>query len=99
MRAFVLLNLFFITFAASAADSLPVAQALYQAGAPQLAYARVVRDQPEKSEIAGWYDWESLRLTLLSDTPRPAEIIERANSYPKNSPREFQQKSLAHAAW
>lgn len=99
MRVLVLLNLFFITFAASAADSLPVAQALYQAGAPQLAYARVVRDQPERPEVAGWYDWESLRLTLLSDLHRPAEIIERAKRYPQNAPREFQQKSLGHAAW
>jgi len=99
MRVLVLLNLFFLTFAASAADSLPVAQALYQAGAPQLAYARVVRDQPERPEVAGWYDWESLRLTLLSDLHRPGEIIERAKRYPQNATREFQQKSLGHAAW
>ncbi|MEK6662980.1 MAG: hypothetical protein AABY73_03845 [Pseudomonadota bacterium] len=99
MRALVLLTLLTLAFAASAADSLPVAQQLYQAGAPQLAYARVVRDQPEKSDVAGWYDWESLRLTLLSDTHRPAEIIERAKHYPQNAPREFQQKTLGHAAW
>lgn len=99
MRVFVLVNLLFIPFAASAADSLSVAQALYQAGASQLAYARMVRDQPEKPEVAGWYDWESLRLTLLSETHRPAEIIERAKHYPKNAPRDFQQKTLGHAAW
>ncbi|MDP1683597.1 MAG: hypothetical protein Q8L39_17735 [Burkholderiales bacterium] len=99
MRALVLLTLLTLACAASAADSLSVAQQLYQAGAPQLAYARVVREQPEKSEIAGWYDWESLRLTLLSDTHRPAEIIERAKHYPQNAPREFQQKTLGHAAW
>ena len=99
MRVLVFLNLLVLSFAASAADSLPVAQQLYQAGAPQLAYARVVRDQPEKPDMSGWYDWESLRLTLLSDTHRPAEIIERAKHYPQNAPREFQQKSLGHAAW
>ncbi len=99
MRSLVLLNLLFLAFVASATDSLPVAHQLYQAGAPQLAYARVLRDQPENPEVAGWYDWESLRFTLLSDTHRPAEIIERAQRYPKNAPREFQQKSLGHVAW
>ncbi len=99
MRALVLSTLLTLAFAASAADSLSVAQQLYQAGAPQLAYARVVREQPEKSEVAGWYDWESLRLTLLSDTHRPAEIIDRVKRYPQNAPREFQQKKLGHAAW
>lgn len=99
MRILVLLNLLFLTFSVSAEESLPFAQALYQAGAPQLAYARVVRDQPEKPDAAGWYDWESLRLTLLSDTHRPAEIIERAKRYPPNAPRDFLQKSLGHAAW
>ncbi|MBT9613450.1 MAG: hypothetical protein IV108_09330 [Burkholderiales bacterium] len=99
MRTLVLLNLLPLSFAAVAADSLSVAQQLNQAGASHLAYARVVRDQPEKPEVAGWYDWESLRLTLLSDTHRPAEIIARAKHYPKNAPLEFQQKSLGHAAW
>ena len=99
MRVLGLLSLFAVSFAAFAADSLPVAQQLYQAGTPQLAYARVVRDQPEKPEVAGWYDWESLRLTLLSETHRPAEIIQRAKIYPKNAPREFQQKSLGYVAW
>jgi len=99
MRALVLWIFLFIPCAARAVDSLPVAQQLYHAGAPQLAYARVVRDQPEKPEGAGWYDWESLRLTLLSETQRPAEIIQRAKIYPKNAPREFQQKSLGHIAW
>lgn len=99
MRALVLLNLFALAFAASAADSLSVTQQLYQAGASQLAYARVLRDQPEKADMAGWYDWESLRLTLLSATQRPSEIIERIGRYPAITPRDFQQKYLGHAAW
>ena len=99
MRALALLSLFFLSFAAFAADSLSLAQQLSQAGALQLAYARVVRDQPEKSDVVAWYDWESLRLTLLSETHRPEEIIQRAKNYPLNAPRDFQQKSLGHAAW
>lgn len=99
MRALFLVGLFACSAAVVAADSLSVAQQLYQAGSPQLAYARVLRDQPEKSEVAGWHEWESLRLSLLSETQRAAEIVERVKRYPANLPRDFQQKYLGHAAW
>ncbi len=99
MRTLIFFSLISFSVFVSAADSLSVAQNLYLAGASQLAYARVVRDQPEKLEGAAWYDWESLRLTLLSETQRSAEIVERVKRYPPNAPREFQQKYLGHAAW
>ena len=99
MRAALFISLFLLSYAAAAADALQIAQQLNQAGAPQLALARVVRDQPPQPDSAAWYDWESLRLTLLSETHQAAEIVARATLYPKNAPRDFQQKALGHGAW
>jgi hypothetical protein len=99
MRTALFISLFLVSCAASVADTLQIAQQLNQAGAPQLALARVVRDQPAQPNSAAWYEWESLRLTLLSETQQPAEIVARAALYPKNAPRDFLQKALGHEAW
>jgi len=99
MRAALFISLFFISHAAVATDALQIAQQLNQAGAPQLALARVVREQPPEPNGANWYDWESLRLTLLSETHQAAEIIARAKLYPQNAPPDFRQKALGHEAW
>ena len=99
MRSALFIYLFLVSFAASAADALLTAQQLNQAGSPQLALARVVRDQPPQTSAPAWYEWESLRLTLLSSTLQPTEILARANLYPNNAPRDFLQKALGHSAW
>ena len=99
MRTALCISLFLVSFAASAVDALQIAQQFNQAGAPQLALARVVRDQPPQSNGPAWYAWESLRLTLLSATQQPAEIAARATLYPKNAPRDFLQKAIGHGAW
>ena len=98
MRAVLFISLFLFSLTA-AADALQIAQRLYQAGAPQLALARVAREQPPEPNGASWYDWESLRLTLLSETHQAAQIIARAKRYPQNAPRDFRQKALGHEAW
>ncbi len=99
MRSALFIYLFLASCAASAADALQTAQQLNQAGAPQLALARVVRDQPSQTSAPAWYEWESLRLTLLSSTLQPTEILARASLYPNNAPRDFLQKALGHGAW
>ena len=99
MQALSFLFLLFLSVSAFAADSLQTALQLYQAGSPRLALARVVRDQPPQSDQAAWYDWESLRLSLLSETQQAAEILARAKLYPANAPRDFMQKALGHDAW
>lgn len=99
MRTLALLCLLLVPFSAFAADSLQTALQLHQAGSPRLALARVVRDQPPQPDAAAWYDWESLRLTLLSETQQTAEILARAKLYPNNAPRDFQQKALGHQVW
>lgn len=99
MQAISFLFLLFLSVSAIAADSLQTALQLYQAGSPRLALARVVRDQPSQSDQAAWYDWESLRLTLLSETQQATEIVARAKLYPANAPRDFAQKALGHDVW
>jgi len=99
MRALALICCLLCSFSAAAADSLQTALQLYQAGSPRLALARVVRDQPPQPDATTWYDWESLRLTLLSETQQAAAITARAKLYPNNAPHDFQQKALGHQVW
>ena len=102
MHAIAFLFLFFLTLPAMAADSLQTALQLYQAGSPRLALARVVRDQPQQNDPVGqtsWYAWESLRLSLLSETRQAEEILARAKLYPSTAARDFQQKALGHKVW
>ena len=102
MHAIAFLFLFFLTLPAMAADSLQTALQLYQAGSPRLALARVVRDQPQQNDPVGqtsWYAWESLRLSLLSETRQAEEILARAKLYPSTAARDFQQKTLGHKVW
>ena len=99
MRALSFLCLLLLTRSALAADSFQTALRLYQAGAPHLALVHVLRDQGSQSDQATWYDWESLRLTLLSETQQAAEILARVKLYPENAPRDFSQKALGHQVW
>ncbi len=99
MRILVLILALLLSGGAHAADSLTLAQALYQNGTPNLALARVVRDQPASTGAPHWLEWESLRLTLLSQLGRPAELLERIKRMPGRLPADFQQKVYGHAAW
>jgi hypothetical protein len=99
MRTLAFLYCLLFSFSAAAADSLQTAIQLYQAGSPRLALARVVRDQPPQIASEVWYDWESLHLTLLSETQQAAEILARAKLYPGDAPHDFQQKALGHQVW
>ena len=102
MHAVAFLFLVLLALPALAADSLQTALQLYQAGSPRLALARVVRDQPQQIDPVGqtsWYEWESLRLTLLSETRQAEEILARAKLYPSTAARDFQQKALGHKVW
>ena len=99
MRAIPLLFLLLISLPGFAADSFQAAQQFYQTGAPHLALARIERDQTAQPDQAIWYEWESLRLTLLSETKQAAEILKRVKLYPANAPRDFLQKALGHTVW
>lgn len=99
MRALLLTLSLLLSAAAYGADSFTLAQQLFQNGAPNLALARVVRDQPPAADAPGWFEWESLRLTLLSQLGRPGELLERVKAVPANAPKDFLQKVYGHAAW
>lgn len=98
MRALALI-LACLPFAAVASDSLAIAQRFQQNGLPGLAALRVDRDQPASPGAPDWIEWESLRLTLLSQTGRPRELLDRVAALPATVPPEFRQKALGHAAW
>ena len=99
MRAITFLCLCLFSLAALAADSYQTALRLYQAGAPRLALLHLERDQGPQSAQSAWYDWESLRLTLLSETQQASEIVARFQLYPAAAPRDFMQKALGHQVW
>ena len=96
MQAISILFLLLLSVSAFAADSFQTALQLYQNGSPRLALARVMRDQPPQSDQAAWYNWESLRLSVLYETQQADEILVRAKLYPNNAPRDFLQKALGH---
>lgn len=98
MRTVLFLFSCFLAIAAQA-DSLDIARQLAQSGTKQLALERVLRDQPAKPDAAGWFEWESLRLSLLSDTRRHADLIARVKALPRTAPRELVQRAYGHAAW
>ena len=99
MRALFLIFSLILSGLAHGADSLSLAQQLYQTGAPRLALARVLRDQPLAADAPGWMEWESLRLTLLSQLGEPGELLQRIKLLPANVPQDFLQKAYGHAAW
>ena len=98
MRSWLALLLAVVSFSAQA-DSLQTALQFSQAGSPHLALARVQRDQPKTPDQPGWYDWESLRLSILAQTLQTTELLQRTKLYPDNAPNDFLQKALGHQAW
>lgn len=74
---------------ASAGDGLlePAAR-LARSGAPQLALARVERDQPAQANSPQWLQWEALRLSLLVELKRDQEALQRAAQLPPEIPAE-----------
>lgn len=98
MRIVLLTLSLLLSTVANGADSFSLAQQLFQNGAPRLALARVARDQPQTTD-AKWVEWESLRLTLLSQLGRSNELIERIKLMPPSASKDFVQKAYGHAAW
>ncbi|HUW50050.1 MAG TPA: hypothetical protein VMV75_03460 [Sulfuricella sp.] len=82
---------FLFVSAASAADSFEIAARLAQAGAPQSALAHIERDQPDRTDIRLWAKWEMLRLSLLNELNRPAEVLQRIAALPAELPVEAVQ--------
>lgn len=83
---------------ASAGDGLlePAAR-LARGGAPQLALARVERDQPPQANTPQWLQWEALRLSLLVELKRDQEALQRATQLPPQIPAESRALYLSVA--
>lgn len=79
-------------------DALAVARRLADAGAPQLALDRVLRDQPRDRNAPGWNDWEAIRCRTLSALGRQADVIERAAAVPTDARAEPLSSCLAAGA-
>ncbi len=82
--------LLFVALAgASRADaSFDLAAQLARSGAPQLALARVERDQPAQAGSPQWWQWEALRLSLLADLGRDEEVMRRHARLPGEIPQQ-----------
>jgi len=93
----ILLALLALVFA-GAAPALETARALADAGAPQLALARVERLQPSDNQAERWGDWEELRLRLLTALARHADALQRAAALSPGLPRPALRRCLLAAA-
>jgi hypothetical protein len=85
----LLLALWILTAISAAAGPLEIAVAFSQAGANQLALARIERDQPSNPAVADWREWEQLRLSLLEKLDRSRELLNRVADLPPDEPKTF----------
>jgi hypothetical protein len=88
MKSISLAALLFLALAGTArADaSFDGAAQMARSGAPQLALARVERDQPVEGGSPQWWRWEALHLSLLADLGRDAEVMQRYAQLPGEIP-------------
>jgi hypothetical protein len=91
MRFFLIpfLSFALLTGIARADNSLDLAVQLAHNGAPQLAFARVERDQPIQANAPQWWQWETLRLSLLVELNRVADALQRAALLPAEIPAAY----------
>ena len=88
MRKLLFVLLFWVSAASAAdgSDTLDAVQRLAGAGAPQLALNRVEQSQPRDAAAPRWADWEILRLQLLFQLDRYADVLQRASALPAGMP-------------
>ncbi|MBX9810542.1 MAG: hypothetical protein K2Y16_02855 [Burkholderiales bacterium] len=83
--------------AAEGADTLEVARRLAGAGALQLALSHVEQSQPRDAAVSRWAEWEMLRLNLLFQLNRHADVLQRAGALPANMPAAPLREALTLA--
>lgn len=100
MRAYLtfLLFLALLPAPAGAGDGLlEVTAHLARSGAPQLALARIERDQPPSVNTPQGLQWEALRLSLLVELNHDQEVLQRALQLPPEIPAESRGLYLSAA--
>lgn len=98
LRAFPIILLLIALLPATAAGDglLDTAMRFARIGAPQLALARIERDQPPQREqpdqpiTPQWFQWEAMRLSLLVELGLDQEALQRASQLPPEIPAESQ---------
>jgi len=99
MRAiFLLLLLPSLVVAASPPDALNITQRYVDAGATELALARIEQLQPAAPSAPGWNDWEQLRCTLLAQLDHHQALVERAAQLPAGAPQPLTRTCLLGGA-
>ena len=85
---------------AAADSSLDLAAQLARSGAPQSALARIERDQPAQADTPLWWQWETLRLSLLVELGRDEAVLQRMALLPAEIPAAARAvcRPLAQAA-
>lgn len=81
-----------------AADELELTQRIAASGTPGLALERVKRYQPASASAQGWAEWEALRVTLLSQLGRDADLLARVAQLPPGAPEALQRQALQAGA-
>src|SRR5208283_2370919 len=98
MRA-ILLSLLLPSLAAAApSDVLSITQRYVDAGASELALARIEQLQPASPSAPGWNDWEQLRCSLLAQLDRHQALVERAAHLPTGVPQTLARTCLLGGA-
>jgi len=98
MRAIFLSLLLPSLAAAAPSDVLSIAQRYVDAGAPELALARIEQLQPASPSAPEWNDWEQLRCTLLAKLGHHQALVERAAQLPADAPQALARDCLLGGA-
>jgi hypothetical protein len=99
MRILPLVLLFLASgvLAAEGPDTLETVQRITRSGALQLALNRVEQSQPRDTTAPRWAEWEALRLALLSQFQRHADVLRRAGALPADMPPSQLRECLTFA--
>jgi hypothetical protein len=89
---------FLLALCAGAVYALDTARTLAASGATRLALVRVEQLQPKDPAAQGWREWEALRIELLAEVGRHAEVLKRVEALPPDMPRPLLRPSLLAAA-
>ncbi len=98
MRAILLSLLLPSLAAADPSDALSITQRYVDAGASELALARIEQLQPASPSAPGGNDWEQLRCTLLAKLDHHQALVERAAQLPAGAPQLLVRNCLLGGA-
>ena len=91
IQSFLVVILCLCLFAVQAqASGIQDVQGISKAGAPDLALSMIDRFQPASPRaLTQWVSWERVRLDILHDHERWADLIKRTKDYPEKLPEDF----------